>query len=91
MTTTPKTVTVNAQGRVVLPAELRHELGITPDTQLVAYVEDGRLILEPRMQALRRIQAYVTSLIPAGVSLVDELIAERRADAAREAAEDLAK
>ncbi|HLZ09654.1 MAG TPA: hypothetical protein VKT80_13770 [Chloroflexota bacterium] len=37
-----------------------------------------------REEAIRRIQARVRKYIPAGVSLVDELIAERRAEAKRE-------
>jgi bifunctional DNA-binding transcriptional regulator/antitoxin component of YhaV-PrlF toxin-antitoxin module len=77
-------VTANSQGRVVLPAELRRELGITPDVPMIAYIEDGRLVLETRMHALRRAQTYVTSRVPADVSLVDDLIAERRAAAAKE-------
>jgi AbrB family looped-hinge helix DNA binding protein len=90
MTDTQSTVTINSQGRVVLPAHLRRELGLTPGSVLIAYVEDGRIVLETRLNALRRVQAYVSSRVPAGVSLVDELIAERRAEAAKEAAEDAA-
>jgi AbrB family looped-hinge helix DNA binding protein len=90
MTDTQTTVTINSQGRVVLPAHLRRELGLTPGSELIAYLEDGRIVLETREHALRRVQAYVTSRVPAGVSLVGELIAERRADAAKEATEDAA-
>lgn len=41
-------------------------------------------------QALEEIQAEARKLIPRDVSLVDELIAERRRDAAREEASELA-
>ena len=40
------------------------------------------------MAAHEEARAIVRKYIPAGVSLSDELIAERRAEAAREAADD---
>jgi hypothetical protein len=40
------------------------------------------------MAALEEAQAIVCKYIPAHVSLADELIADRRAEAAREAADD---
>lgn len=77
---TQLTVTVNSQGRVVVPAELRRELGITSGMPLVAYVEDGRLILEERAHMLKRLQDEFRAHT-AGKSVVDELLAERRAEA----------
>jgi hypothetical protein len=53
---------------------------------LIARVEAGHLILEKPEAILERIQARFRG-IPPDVSLVDELIAERRAEARREAAE----
>lgn len=50
---------------------------------LVARVDDGRLILERRADVLRRAQDRFAAVTP-GVSLVDELLAERRAEVARE-------
>ncbi len=41
-----------------------------------------------RTAALRELQAQVRRYVPEGVSLVDELLAERRAEAAEEAAEE---
>lgn len=79
-------LTVNHQGRVLIPAELRRSLGIGPGSALVAYVEDGRLVLEDRGRLLARIQDEVTSHVPAGTSLVDALLDERRREAIREAA-----
>ena len=47
--------------------------------------EDGKgLHLRTIEDAVREAQAYFQSVIPAGVSLVDDLIAERRDEAARE-------
>ena len=79
-------VQVGPQGRIVIPAHIRQALGIHPGQTLVARVEDGRLVLETREQILARLQAMFAH-VPREVSLVDELIAERREEARREAEE----
>jgi AbrB family looped-hinge helix DNA binding protein len=78
-------VTIDPKGRVVLPAALRHRLGIESGDVLVARAEDNRLVLERRDAVLARLRRRF-SVVPAGVSLADELIAERRAEARREGA-----
>jgi AbrB family looped-hinge helix DNA binding protein len=80
-------VSVNDQGRVTIPAQLRRELGFEPGVRLVAYAEDGRLVLEDRRHLLARIQEEVArGAVAAGMegSAAEELIAERRAEAERE-------
>jgi AbrB family looped-hinge helix DNA binding protein len=79
-------VKVGPKGRVVVPAPIRRELGIEEGTELLARVEGDGIVLEPRSAAVKRIQALFAH-IPHDVSLVDELIAERRQEARREAAE----
>jgi hypothetical protein len=49
-----------------------------------ARVEDGVLLLETQQAILDRIHAIMRRHVPPGVSLVDELIAERHAAAERE-------
>ena len=71
------------RGRLVVPAALRSELGITEGSALIARIDGDRLILEPRSAAVRRLRERVSE-VPAAVSLVDELIAERRAAARAE-------
>lgn len=80
---TQTVVTLNEQGRVVVPVELRRQLELSPGAQLVTYVEDGRLILESREHLLRRMQREFRAAADDS-SVVDELIAERRAEAARD-------
>ncbi|GAA1302803.1 AbrB/MazE/SpoVT family DNA-binding domain-containing protein [Pseudonocardia xinjiangensis] len=87
---TQSEVSVNEQGRVTIPAQIRQELGLAPGSRLVAYVEGGRLVLEERRHLLARIQDVVareTEAAGATGSAVDELIAERRAAGRREAGE----
>lgn len=82
-----KALHLGKQGRLVIPAHLREELGYKEGDTLIARVEDGRLVLETREQILKRLKDYVRAHVPPGVSLVDELLAERRAEAQKETEE----
>lgn len=79
-------VQVGAQGRLVIPAALRKALNLKPGDRLVARQEGDRLVLERREAIEKRLQDRFRH-IPPEVSMVDELIAERRAEAAKEAEE----
>jgi AbrB family looped-hinge helix DNA binding protein len=76
-------VPVGPQGRLVIPSEIRRQLGIVPGDVLIAIVEDERLVLEKREAVLQRLRRRFAH-IPAGVSLADELISERRSESKRE-------
>jgi AbrB family looped-hinge helix DNA binding protein len=75
---------VNQQGRVTIPAQIRREAGIEAGTPLVVYVEDGRVVIETREQLGQRIRREIAESWSGEGSVVDELIADRRAEAARE-------
>ena len=79
----PSTVTVGPQGRLVIPSEVRREMGIGPGDVLLVLVEGQRLVLEKREAVLRRLLQRFER-VPAEVSLADELIAERRSEGRRE-------
>ncbi|MEN8131616.1 MAG: AbrB/MazE/SpoVT family DNA-binding domain-containing protein [Pseudomonadota bacterium] len=79
-------VQVGAQGRVVIPAGLRKALNLKPGDRLIARQEGERLVLERRETIEKRLQDRFRHM-PRQVSLVDELIAEHRAEAAKEAKE----
>jgi antitoxin PrlF len=83
MTSSQSELRVGEQGRIVIPAEIRQALSIEIGSTLVARIEKDRLILEKRDAVLQRLQSRFKK-IPAGVSLADELIAERRAEPANE-------
>ena len=79
------TLNVDNQGRVMLPSWWRRKEGVGPSTELcVAVTGEGALVVETRDQGLRRARALLRKYIPEGVNLSDELIADRRAEAARE-------
>lgn len=75
---------VTQGGRIVIPAEMRkrYRMPIGGTVHLVDG-EDGVLISTPEL-ALRRLQKKFMGSVPEGVSVVDELIAERRKEAANE-------
>ncbi len=77
-------VTVNEQGRVTIPVQVRRAAGIETGVPLVVYVEDGRIVIETREQLADRIRRDVAAAWVGEGSVVDELIADRRAEAARE-------
>src|SRR5580700_565744 len=79
-------VTVNEQGRVVIPAALRQALAIRPGDVMIARVQDDGLLLERLESVEKRVLSWFAA-IPADVSLADELIAERREEARRESEE----
>ena len=75
---------VGPQGRLVIPARLRRAFRLETGETLVARVEEDRLVLERPWSALGRLQRAFSDAVPEGVSLVDELLAERRAEVRRE-------
>jgi AbrB family looped-hinge helix DNA binding protein len=78
---------MSANGRIVIPAALRQELGMAPGDTLLMQVEDGVLRIESYSARIRRIQQSLQQLISPDRTLSDELIAERREEARREEAE----
>lgn len=76
-------VQIGPQGRLVIPAGLREALGLHQGDKLSARVEEDRLVLEKRENILARLKARFRT-VPESVSLVDELIEERHAEASRE-------
>jgi AbrB family looped-hinge helix DNA binding protein len=79
-------IQIGGGGRVVIPAEMRAALGVAEGDTLQARVVDGELRLMSQETALRHARNLVRQYIPEGVSLVDELIAERRDEAAKDLA-----
>jgi len=77
-------VRVDTAGRVTLPADLRHKLGIEPGQELILAEDSQGIRLQTFDQAVRAAQeAFAPYRIP-GQSIVDELIRERREEANRE-------
>ncbi|WP_242121864.1 AbrB/MazE/SpoVT family DNA-binding domain-containing protein [Sphingomonas lacusdianchii] len=71
-------------GKLVIPAAMRRELGITTGDTVLVDVDDGELRVRSVPKALERARAILRKYVPEGVGLADELIAERRREAERE-------
>jgi AbrB family looped-hinge helix DNA binding protein len=72
---------------VTIPAQIRRAAGIEPGGRLVLYVENGRVVIEEREHLLARVQREAIEAMHAAghtASAVEELLAERRAEAAAE-------
>jgi AbrB family looped-hinge helix DNA binding protein len=77
-------ITVGDRGRIVLPASVRSTLGLKPGTPvLISTEEDGSLRLRPYRSVADANRGLLARRV-GGDSLIDELIAERRAAAEHE-------
>ena len=72
---------LSANGRIVIPAAIREEMGFTSGETLLMDVEDGVLRIESYPARIRRIQESLKQYIQPGRLLSDELIADRREEA----------
>ena len=75
-------VVMGGQGRLVVPVEVRREMGLQAGDELVLHTEGGRIVLERRRDAASRLLGLYAS--PATAGAVEELLAERRSAAASE-------
>ena len=66
-------------GRVQLPADVRRALSLSDGDTVLIEVVDGEVHLRPMREAVRRMQERTRPYIVEGHSVVDELIADRRA------------
>jgi AbrB family looped-hinge helix DNA binding protein len=74
---------IGAGGRIVIPAEFRRTLRLKPGDEVILALEGEEVRVLTPERAIRRAQALVRRYVPKGRSLVDELIRERRDEAAR--------
>jgi AbrB family looped-hinge helix DNA binding protein len=78
-------VVVGDRGRMVLPSAVRRELGLAAGSRLLLGIEpDGSMKLQPFRAAAELSRGMLAGVGDPDVSWSEELIAERRAEAARE-------
>lgn len=83
---TMTSIAMSENGRILIPSAIREQLGFKPNAKIFAEIKDGSLVLTPLAQHYANLRAYFDKHlnVPEGVSLVDELIADRRLEAKRE-------
>jgi len=75
---------VGPRGAFTLPDEVMAALGLGVGDVLIGELEGGRLVLTDGVTAARRARERLRALLPPGPSMADELIADRRREAANE-------
>lgn len=70
-------------GKIVIPAELRRELGFADGDTLVIEREGNSVVIKTYLQVVREVQAEMKRLIKKPFT-VDDYLAEKYAEAERE-------
>lgn len=77
-------VKMGANGRLVVPVSLRKQIGLADGRTVLLEAVKGELRVRPMSDVVQQAQARLRKFLPSDGSLVDELIADRRAEADRE-------
>lgn len=75
---------LGANGRLVIPANIRHALGLKRGDEVLLLWDGQELRIVTPAQAVSRAQALIEKHLRKSGSLIDELIAERRLEAGDE-------
>ena len=75
---------VTQGGRIVIPAEMRKQLGIEIGEDVNLSLEEDSMRISTSKLALKRIRQTAQTVVNNNISVVDELIADRRKEAENE-------
>lgn len=79
-----RALSISPDGALLLPADIRRAMALDRDGRVTVQVRDGELTVISPLAAVKRLQRKAQELVPGSVFVSDELIAERRAEAAQE-------
>ncbi|MCK5930960.1 MAG: AbrB/MazE/SpoVT family DNA-binding domain-containing protein [Fulvimarina manganoxydans] len=82
-----RTIPITENGRLNIPADMRRALGLEGAGRVILRMDENGIHIMTREHALQRVRELMAPYVTDGVSRVDELIAERRAEAAKDEAE----
>ena len=77
-------VKVGTNGRLVIPAELRKETGITDGKVVIMENVNGELRVRPMEKVIKSAQERLRPHLVGKKSMAEDLIADRRSEATRE-------
>lgn len=69
---------IGADGRILIPLEIRNALNFSNNKLLNLIIKNGELIISPPKSALNNLRNLIASTDKNDISIVEELIAERR-------------
>lgn len=75
---------LDQNGRVVIPASFRQALGVEAGDDVVLRLEEGELRITTQQARIQRAQRRAERYVKRGRSVVDDLLEQRRQEAARE-------
>jgi AbrB family looped-hinge helix DNA binding protein len=79
------TTRLERSGRILIPASVRRQLGLSEGSQVLVKVEEsGALRLTSRSQALAKVRKEIRKYIPEGEDLAQELIEDRASEVERD-------
>ncbi|MGA2049159.1 MAG: AbrB/MazE/SpoVT family DNA-binding domain-containing protein [Terracidiphilus sp.] len=79
-----ETVVLGESGRIVLPAAIRKELGLKAGDRLTVTSDEGSIRILSRRMALASIRAGIIKQRGTLDGILDEFLAEKREEAARD-------
>lgn len=77
-------IKVGPDGRLLIPAAMRKAAGLAPGETVIVELKGEEIVLSTYSARIRKVQKILAKYKKPGESIVDEFIAERRAEAARE-------
>jgi hypothetical protein len=77
-TTVPGKIRIGPDGSAIVPAKVIGTLALKEGDVLFVRMHDGEIHLLTKTAVMRRVQSLVREFVPEGVSLVDELLEDRR-------------
>ena len=75
---------INENGRIVIPSEIRREMGLNQGDAVVMTLENGVLKIESHQARVRQVQESLSKLIPATRALSAELTEARQREVRQE-------
>ena len=76
---------IDTSGRIVIPQSIRAEKGLNNGDEIIMGIENGAIVMRTYEDAMQQLQDAFCNDLDSNVSLVDELLADRRAEAELEA------